>query len=151
METTHGLWEACASAVSPSPFTKYFLVFRWTLLCLRLCPLPLVRLRGNAENILAFFSLHLPFRYLYTHKITVWTFSSPSWRVLAFSALPHRCSSLCIILVTHCWTCSSSFLSLLCWEAQNWTQHFRCGLTRSWLRQKDYLPNLLANQGYHIP
>lgn len=30
-----------------------------------------------------------------------------------------------IIFLSLCWTLSSSSVSLLCWRAQNWTQHYR--------------------------
>lgn len=65
METTKDLWEASVGAMSLSPFTNYFLVLRWTLLCFRQCPLPLARSLGTAQNSLALFSLHLLFRYFY--------------------------------------------------------------------------------------
>lgn len=66
METTKDLWETCPGAVSSSPFTKYFLVLAWTLLCFRLWPLQYVRSLGTTDNSLALFSLQLPFRCLYT-------------------------------------------------------------------------------------
>ena len=45
---------------------KCFLMFRWTLLCVSLCSLPLVLSLGVTEKNLALSSLHPPFRHLYT-------------------------------------------------------------------------------------
>ena len=52
-----------------------------------------------------------------------------------------RCSSPFITSVAHRWTLSSMSMSLLCWGAQNRTQHSRCNLTSA--EQKGRLTSLL--------
>lgn len=69
--------------------------------------------------------------------ISFWGWTSPV-------SLWERCFSLLIIFVALHWTCSVSSLSLLSWGAQNWTQHSRCGLTRSEWRGRITSLELLA-------
>lgn len=68
----------------------------------------------------------------YTHwsdpqSLLVWTEQTSS---LSLSS-DERCSRPLIILVVLRWTCSWSSMYLLYWEAQNWTQYSRWGLTRA--------------------
>ena len=69
---------------------KCFLMFRGNILCSSLCPLLLVLALSTTEKSLAPSSSHLPFRNLYTLMRSPWTFSSPGWRVPAFSTSPYR-------------------------------------------------------------
>jgi len=62
-DSTASLGNLCQCSVTAK---KCFLMFRGNLLCLSLCPLPLVLSLGATEKSLALSSLHPPFRYLYT-------------------------------------------------------------------------------------
>lgn len=58
------LWATCSSPQSSSQLKSYLLMFRLHLLCLRLCPLPLV-LSLKPQNEPGSFFLFPSFRYLY--------------------------------------------------------------------------------------
>ena len=84
-------------------------------LCFSLCPLPLVLSLGTTGKWLAPFSLHPPFRYVYTQLRSPWAllFSRLN-RLCCFSlSLYGRCFSPLTIFVGLCWVCSSMPLFLL--------------------------------------
>ena len=62
METSQPLWVPCSSSHSHS---KSFLMFRWSIICFTVCPLPLVLSLSTTGNSLAP-SLYPRFIYLYT-------------------------------------------------------------------------------------
>lgn len=69
---------------------KYCLVFRGSLSCTRLCPLPLVLPLGTSWKSLALPSLYPPFRYLRTLTDSTWASSSTGQTVLPILAFSHR-------------------------------------------------------------
>ena len=117
---------------------KCFLMFRQSLLCFSLCPLPLVLSLGSTEKSLTPSSVHPSCRYLYTLMRYPWVCSSPGWTVPALLACPRsRCSSPLINFVAFHWALSCMSMSLLCWGAQNWTQYlnFVCRVNQRNMQQ----------------
>jgi len=110
-------------------------MFKWSSLCLSLCPLPLVLSVGTTERSLAPSSLLLPTQvFVHTDEITpsllFSRLSSPS--IPSLSSYD-RCSSPFIILVAFRWSHPSRSMSHLYWGAQCWTQQSRSvspGLSR---------------------
>ena len=106
---------------------KCFLMFRGNILCLSLCPVPLVLSLGSTRESLAPFSLHLPFRYWWDPP---WDFSLLNSPSSLISLPPHeKCFSPLITVVVALWTLSSMSMSLLYWGVQNQMQYSKCGLT----------------------
>ena len=105
-------------------------MIRGNLPCFNLCPLPLSLPLDTTEKSHIPNSLHFPFRYLYIlmrslPRVLSSRLNSPS--SLSLSLELRRFSPL-IILVALCWTFSGMAMSVLYWEAQNWTQDSRCGI-----------------------
>lgn len=67
--TSLGHLSQCSIVCTP---WKHFLMFRWNLPCSSLCPLSLVLSLNTSEKSLVPFSLHPPFRYLYTLIWSPW-------------------------------------------------------------------------------
>jgi len=64
MKTPQSLWATRYQCLVTLSIKKHFLVFRQTLLCFSLCPLPLALSLHTTEKSLAPPSLHPSFRYL---------------------------------------------------------------------------------------
>jgi len=109
---------------------KYFLMFRWTLLCFSLCPLPVVLSLGTTERSLALSASQPPCRYLYTLRrcplIRLFSrLNSPS----SLSPAAQETWSCCLVIfMAICWMLFSMSMSALCWGAQNWTPYSRYNL-----------------------
>lgn len=107
---------------------RCFLMFWGNLLCLSLCPWPVIMAREHWEQP---GSVHLapPFQYLYILRRFPWAFSSPGWRGPSSFSLSWEekvpSSSLLTFLAFH-WMVSSP----LYWGAQNWAQSCSCDLSR---------------------
>jgi len=114
---------------------KCCLVFRGSLLCASLCPLPLILAQDTIGKSLAP-SSHIQI-FIYIDEISLNPFfcrlnSSSSFSFSSQGVL----QSLCHL----CGPLLDSFqyvLALLYWGAQNWTQHSRCSCTDA--EGKDYL------------
>ena len=115
----------CASAPALALHNSSSRVQR-DFLCSTLCPVPLVPALGTTEKSLAPTLLHPPSN-TYMH---VWDPPKPSFLQAEEPQLSQPflvtevLHSLIIFMALH-WTFSGASRSLLCWEAQNWTQHSR--------------------------
>lgn len=73
-------------------------------------------------------------------SLLLWDWANPGP-----SAVPHETSSSPFMsLVALCWTCSSSSMSFIKWEAQSWLQHSTCSLTSTMTSGMDTSLVLLA-------
>jgi len=58
-------------------------------------------------------------------------FPTPNGPLFLSCSTYERCSSPLTVLVALQWSLSNMSISFLNWEAQNWTQYSKCGLTRA--------------------
>lgn len=115
------------------PKVKFFLIFRWTHLCLSLFPLHFVLSVVTTEKSLAPLSWHLPWKHLCALLRSPLSFlfsrlDKPS--SLSLSSQKRFSSALPMFIALH-WTLSSNSLSFLNWGAQNWVRYSRHGLIRA--------------------
>lgn len=121
-DSTTSLGNLCQCSVALRS-KKVFPDVEGNLLCFSLGPLTLVLPHGTTETILAPSSFHSPFCFLCTHcKIPLsFFFSNLNTHSFLCLSLLERYYSPHIIFLALCWTLSSMAMSLLSWEALNFS------------------------------
>lgn len=96
---------------------------------------------GATEKSLASFSLHSPFRYLWTLMMSPLSllFSRLNSANSLSPSSQERCSSPLMVFVAVCWDHSSKSMPLLYWRTQHRTQDSSCGLISA--KQKGKIPS----------
>lgn len=106
-----------------------FLLFRQSLLCLSMCPLPSDLAMDTTEMSLAPSSFP-PIKYLYTLLRRTWASSSPDCLIPLSLSLHERGASSLITSVALCCVCSLQWAYILYWGAQSLVQ-LQVWLTRA--------------------
>lgn len=121
------------------PFRKKVFHDVQSLLCVSVCPLPVTGHHWEHPGSTLFASSLQIFILTddFPPRLLFPRLNSHSFLSLSSSL---RCSRFLIIFLALCWTLSSKSVFCFYWKIRNWTQHTRCGLTRS-EEGKNHLPS----------
>lgn len=106
---------------------KCSIIYKQNFPCFKLCPLPCPVTRNHREEPGSLYFSPSDEAFTHTDKTPLnLLFSRLDSPISLSLSLHDTCSSPFIICVILCWTLCGMSMSLLCWGAQNWSQHPRC-------------------------